>query len=273
MEKNCFERGDLYLTGFPAQRPLPVSRYRTPPQVLLQYRQVVKLCGAWRVKTVLFYFLKKTQIFSIYMPFINLWRFWARTFPVVPILAHTCTQVYRFSWLNPRTLTTLVKLTYLRVHDSRDGVSERVSSPSPPSSLTHVHRWIGSRNGTRQTLPTSVKLTHLSVFDSRDDVSERATSPSPPSSLTYVHRCIGPHNTTREMLPTSVKLTSLSVYDSRDGVSECATSPSPPSSLTHVHRCIGPLNATRQMLPTSVKLTSLSMYDRRSGVTQCMWDV
>jgi hypothetical protein len=43
-------------------------------------------------------------------------------------------------------------------------------SPSLPSSLTHVHRGIGSRNATRQTLPTSAKLTHLSVYDRRDDV-------------------------------------------------------------------------------------------------------
>ncbi len=92
-----------------------------------------------------------------------------------------------------------------------------VPSMSPTSSFTHVHRYIGSRNATRQTLPTSAKLTHLIVYDSRDGVSEHAASPSPPSSLTHVHR-IGSRNATRQTLPTSAKLTYLRVYDSRDGV-------------------------------------------------------
>ncbi len=39
-----------------------------------------------------------------------------------------------------------IKQLYLSVYDSRDDVSEHVDSPSPPSSLTHVHRFIGSRN-------------------------------------------------------------------------------------------------------------------------------
>jgi hypothetical protein len=55
-----------------------------------------------------------------------------------------------------QTLPTSTKLTYLSVYDRRDGVSEDAASPSPPSSLTDVHRCIGCRNGTRQTLPTSV---------------------------------------------------------------------------------------------------------------------
>ncbi len=55
--------------------------------------------------------------------------------------------------------TPLAKLTYLSVYDNRDGVSEQAASPSPPSSLTHVHRCIGPRNATRQTLSNSVKLT------------------------------------------------------------------------------------------------------------------
>ena len=122
--------------------------------------------------------------------------------------------------------------------------SSPAPSPSPPSSLTHVHRCVGSRNAARQTLPTSAKLTHLSVYDSRDGVSEHAASPSPPSSLTHVHRCIGSRNTTRQMLSTSAKLTYLSMYDSSDGVPEHAVSPSPPSSLTPVHRCIGSRNTS-----------------------------
>jgi hypothetical protein len=116
-----------------------------------------------------------------------------------------------------RTLPTFAKLTYLSVHDSRDGVSEHAASPSPPSSLTHVHRCIGSRNATRQTLPTSAKLTYPSMYDSRDGFSEHATSPSPPSSLTHVHRCIGSRNATRQTLPTFAKLTYPSMYDSRNG--------------------------------------------------------
>jgi hypothetical protein len=50
----------------------------------------------------------------------------------------------------------------ISVYDSRDGVSAHAASLSPPSSIMHVHRCIGSRNGTRQTLPTSPKLTHRS---------------------------------------------------------------------------------------------------------------
>jgi hypothetical protein len=56
-----------------------------------------------------------------------------------------------------QTMTTSVKLTYLRVYDSRDDVSEHGASPSPLSSLTHVYRCIGSRNETRETMTTSVK--------------------------------------------------------------------------------------------------------------------
>jgi hypothetical protein len=104
---------------------------------------------------------------------------------------------------------------YLSVYDRRDGVSEHTSSPSPPSSLTHVHRYIDCHNTTRHTLTTSPKLTYLSMSDSRDGVSDHTTSPSPPSSLTHVHRCIGSHNGTRETLSTSVKLTYLSMYDCR----------------------------------------------------------
>ncbi len=77
--------------------------------------------------------------------------------------------------------TPVAKLTYLSVYDSRDGASEPAPSPSPPSSLTHVHRCICSRNPTRQTLPNSARLTYLGVYDSRDGASERAPFPSPPS--------------------------------------------------------------------------------------------
>ena len=52
--------------------------------------------------------------------------------------------------------TPVAKLTHLNVYDSTDGVSVRATSPSPPSSLMHVNRCIGSRNATWQTLPTSV---------------------------------------------------------------------------------------------------------------------
>ena len=47
-----------------------------------------------------------------------------------------------------------------------------VPFPSPTSSLTHVHRFIGSRNVTRQTLTTSVKLTSLSIHDSRNGTTQ-----------------------------------------------------------------------------------------------------
>ncbi len=67
--------------------------------------------------------------------------------------------------------TPVVKLTHLSVYDIRDGTSERVPSPSSPSSLMHVHRCIGSHNATRQTRPTSVKLTYLSMYDSRHDTT------------------------------------------------------------------------------------------------------
>ncbi len=45
--------------------------------------------------------------------------------------------------------TPVAKLTCLSVYDSRDGVSDHTASPSPPSSLTYVHRCFGSRNATR----------------------------------------------------------------------------------------------------------------------------
>ena len=48
--------------------------------------------------------------------------------------------------------------------------------PSPPSSLTHAHRCIGSRNPNWHTWPNSVRLTYLSVYDSRDGASELGLS-------------------------------------------------------------------------------------------------
>jgi hypothetical protein len=107
------------------------------------------------------------------------------------------------------------------MYDSSDGVSEHAASPSPPFSLTHVHRCIGSRNTVRQILPTSAKLTYLSMYDNSDGVSEHAASTPPPSSLTHVHRCIGSPNTVRQILPTSAKLMYLCMYDSRNGVTQC----------------------------------------------------
>jgi hypothetical protein len=69
------------------------------------------------------------------------------------------------------------------IHYSTFDVSPPSPDPSlsPTSSPTQVHRYIGSRNATRQTLPTSAKLTYVSVYDSRDGVSERTASPSTPS--------------------------------------------------------------------------------------------
>jgi hypothetical protein len=52
-----------------------------------------------------------------------------------------------------------------RPHPPR--VSDHTVSPSAPSSITNVHRCIGSREVTRQTLATSVKLTSLSMYDTR----------------------------------------------------------------------------------------------------------
>jgi hypothetical protein len=147
-------------------------------------------------------------------------------------------------------LSTSVKLTYLSVYDNRDGVSEYVTSPSSPSSITHVYRCIGSRNSTRQTLPTSAKLTHPSVYDNRDGVSEHTTSPSSPSSITDVHRYIGSRNATRQTLSTSAKLTHLSVYDSRDGVSE-RTGPRrpPPRSRMYTGTSVPTTQPDRLCLP------------------------
>jgi hypothetical protein len=71
-----------------------------------------------------------------------------------------------------RRCLPLQTLTYLSVHDNRDVVSERVTSRWSPSSLIHVHRWIGSRNETRQTLPTSSKLTSLSMYDRRNGTTQ-----------------------------------------------------------------------------------------------------
>jgi hypothetical protein len=118
----------------------------------------------------------------------------------------------------PSPAPSLSPTSFLMQIHIRDVISEHAASPSTSSSLTHVHRCIGSRNATRQTLPTSAKLTYLSVCDNRDGVSEYTAPPSPSSSLTHVHRCIGSRNATRQTLPTSAKLTHLSMYDSRDGV-------------------------------------------------------
>jgi hypothetical protein len=56
---------------------------------------------------------------------------------------------------NWHSWTNSVRLTYLSVYDSRDGVSELSPSPSPPSSLTDVHI-IQSH-----TLPTPTFLTFM----------------------------------------------------------------------------------------------------------------
>ena len=145
--------------------------------------------------------------------------------PVTPVavLPLTCSEPNSFiTFLEVKQFLMKEAMTVLFLksnnYDSTDGVSGHGASPSPPSSLTYVHRCIGSRNATRQTLSDSAKLTYLSVYDSRDGVPGHGSSPSPPSSLTYVHRWIGSRHETRQTLPTSVKLTYLSVYDSRDDV-------------------------------------------------------
>jgi hypothetical protein len=122
--------------------------------------------------------------------------------------------------------TPVAKLTYMSVYDNRDVTSETTPSPSPLSSLTHVHKFIGSLNPTCQTLSNSARLTCLSVYDNRDGASEPAPSPSPPSLLSYVHRCIGSRNPTCQTLPNSTRLTYLSVHDNRDDAS--CLSPHPP---------------------------------------------
>ncbi len=53
------------------------------------------------------------------------------------------------------------------------------TSPSPPSSVTHVHRWIGSHNPTWQTLTNSTRLTYISVYDRRDGASAISKRPPP----------------------------------------------------------------------------------------------
>ncbi len=89
------------------------------------------------------------------------------------------------------------------MYDSRDRVSETAHSPSPLSSLTYVHRFIGYRNPTnKHFMTTSARLMYLSMYEKRDSVSEHTPSPSPwRSSLTYVHNIHTP------TLPTSTLLT------------------------------------------------------------------
>jgi hypothetical protein len=74
------------------------------------------------------------------------------------------------------------------MYDRRDDGSESAPSPSPPSSLTHAHRWIGSRNPNWDSVPKSVILTNLSVYDRKYGSSQSSPSLSPPSSLTYTKR-------------------------------------------------------------------------------------
>ena len=65
-------------------------------------------------------------------------------------------------------------VAHLSVYDSRDGASETTLSPSPISSLTHVHRCIGCHNPNWHSLTKSVRLMCLSVYDS-SVVSPRST--------------------------------------------------------------------------------------------------
>ena len=81
---------------------------------------------------------------------------------------------------------TTTKLTYLSVYDIRDDVFGYNASPSPSSSLTHVHRCIGSRKATCTIQTTSTKLTYLSVYDRRDVVSESHTLLTP-TLLTFMY--------------------------------------------------------------------------------------
>jgi hypothetical protein len=121
-------------------------------------------------------------------------------------------------------------------------------SPSPPSSLTYVHRSIGYHNPTCHSLSKSARLTYLCVYDIRDTASSAALSLSPPSSLTYLHRCIGYHNPTWHSLSKSARLRYLSVYDIRDNDSESVLSLSPPSSLTpnsHMYTTYNPTPSPR----------------------------
>ena len=92
--------------------------------------------------------------------------------------------------------------------------SESAPSPSTPSSLTYVHRYIGYRNPNWHSLAKSERLTYLSVYDNRDSASDPTLSPSPPPSFTHVHRCIGYRNPNWHSLCKSTRLVFLSVYDS-----------------------------------------------------------
>ncbi len=61
-----------------------------------------------------------------------------------------CCKWTRETGYEKQAASTSAKLTFLSVYDDRDVVSEHTSSPSSPSSITHVHRCIGSHNTTRQ---------------------------------------------------------------------------------------------------------------------------
>jgi hypothetical protein len=66
-----------------------------------------------------------------------------------PSLSPTSSLTHVHRYATRQTLPTSAKLTYLIVYNSRDGVSEHTSSPSPPSShtCTQVHRF-SQRNPT-----------------------------------------------------------------------------------------------------------------------------
>ncbi len=106
-------------------------------------------------------------------------------FHITPFLARRGCNIFLFPTFfspSPFFFATLW-LTYLQ---SRDGASESAPSPSPPSSLTHAHRCVGSRNPNWHTWPNSGRLTYLSVYDRRDVVSDLSTSrPPPPHSHMY----------------------------------------------------------------------------------------
>ncbi len=89
------------------------------------------------------------------------------THPARPLLAHGCTQVHRLSEPKRYSLSKSASLTYLSVYDRRDSDCETTLSPSPPSSLTDVHRrCFGYHNPNWHSLTKSARLTYLSVYES-----------------------------------------------------------------------------------------------------------
>ena len=153
----------------------------------------------------------------------------SRSLPMPTLLAHTHTQVPRFSQLNPRQSACIFSET----DDSpscicqQSSMRPRTLPMSTSSSFTHTHRFLGSRNSTPGILPAfSARLfCILCVPDDRDSACVPSPSLSPRSHAPRSHiqnRFLGFRNSTSARLMSAPTLAgsmySNSMYDAQHSV-------------------------------------------------------